>query len=265
LSPAIGRDEKTWLERLEASARAQGFRADRIAIPDGMAADAAVHFPDDGELDNRLLGARLIELLRSRDVTIREHCAVAAIEALSDGSVRLTANGEHRSFDAVILATGNDDRLGEVDPALAARVPVKGEMLAVAAKGVCLPYCVRGQSVYLSQKPDGRIVIGATSQVGARDVVVDNAAIDELRRRAERFLPALAGLAEMERWAGIRPGTRDGQPIIGECRMPGVFLALGLYRNGVLFSPAAAEIIADAVLSGQQTPLAFSPRRFDER
>ena len=58
----------------------------------------------------------------------------------------------------------------------------------------------------------------------------------------------------------------DDQPLIGETAIPGVFAALGHYRNGVLFAPATAEIIADQVIDGKVSPLAaaFDARRFDK-
>ena len=58
----------------------------------------------------------------------------------------------------------------------------------------------------------------------------------------------------------------DDAPLIGETGGAGVFAALGHYRNGVLFAPATAEIIADQVLDGKVSPLAkaFGARRFAE-
>ena len=66
--------------------------------------------------------------------------------------------------------------------------------------------------------------------------------------------------------AGVRPGTQDGLPIIGETAIPGVFAATGHYRNGILLAPETAKIIADAMLDGKVTAedRAFSPLRFDK-
>ncbi len=55
--------------------------------------------------------------------------------------------------------------------------------------------------------------------------------------------------------------------MIGQTAIPGVFAALGHYRNGVLFAPATAEIVADQVIDGKVSPLAaaFDPLRFDKQ
>jgi glycine oxidase len=71
---------------------------------------------------------------------------------------------------------------------------------------------------------------------------------------------------EIAAWAGVRPGTPDDAPMIGETAIPGAFAAMGHYRNGILLAPATAEIVADQMLDGKVSPLAatFSPLRFDK-
>jgi glycine oxidase len=78
---------------------------------------------------------------------------------------------------------------------------------------------------------------------------------------------ALEKAPEIVAWAGVRPGTPDDQPLIGETAIPGVFAALGHYRNGVLFAPATAEIVAEMAIDAKVSPLArpFDARRFDKR
>ena len=93
---------------------------------------------------------------------------------------------------------------------------------------------------------------------------LQDSVIRRLRRAAERLMPALAEAAELRRWAGLRPGTRDSLPLIGADGPEGVFLAAGHYRNGVLHAPAAAAALAALILG--QTPdidlAPFSPGRF---
>jgi len=91
----------------------------------------------------------------------------------------------------------------------------------------------------------------------------DPAGVAGLRANAQKAVPALEGAQELERWAGLRPGTPDGAPILGKDAR-GRFLALGHYRNGVLQAPAAAEAVA-AVVLGRTPPVdvdVFSIRRF---
>jgi glycine oxidase len=88
-----------------------------------------------------------------------------------------------------------------------------------------------------------------------------------MRASAVAVAGALEKAPEVIAWAGVRPGTPDDQPLIGETAIPGVYAALGHYRNGVLFAPATAEIVAEQAIDGKVSPLArpFDARRFDKR
>jgi glycine/D-amino acid oxidase-like deaminating enzyme len=77
----------------------------------------------------------------------------------------------------------------------------------------------------------------------------------------------LAGWAVNEHWAGLRPGTPDDLPILGETAVKGLFVATGQFRNGILFAPAVAETMSRLILSATAAPeiRAFDPRRFDQK
>jgi glycine oxidase len=81
-------------------------------------------------------------------------------------------------------------------------------------------------------------------------------------RAALDAVPAIADLALAETWAGLRPGSPDGLPFLGETEIAGYHVAAGHYRNGILLAPVTAVAIADA-LEGKNAGdlLPFSPRR----
>ena len=64
-----------------------------------------------------------------------------------------------------------------------------------------------------------------------------------------------------DHWAGLRPGSRDGLPLLG-CTRPGVVVATGHFRNGILLAPATAELVVQLVEGTGSAPAAFDPRRF---
>jgi glycine oxidase len=82
-------------------------------------------------------------------------------------------------------------------------------------------------------------------------------------RGAVDLVPALAESTLSEARYGFRPGTPDNAPCIGWLR-PGVLVATGHYRNGVLLAPVTADAVADLVLGGPDAGLAapFAPDRF---
>jgi glycine oxidase len=51
----------------------------------------------------------------------------------------------------------------------------------------------------------------------------------------------------MERWWGFRPCTPDEGPLLGTSGIPGLWLAAGHHRNGVLLAAITAELLAAAL------------------
>ena len=170
------------------------------------------------------------------------------------------AGGSSHS-NAVVVAGGW--RSGKMLPVWLkdAVVPVKGQMLALEAGAAAPRHVVRGPGVYLVPRAGGRVLVGASVRPGEADTVVDPATTADLLQAATRLIPAMAGLAPVETWAGVRPASRDGAPLIGAIG-EGVYVAAGHHRNGVLLAPITARIIADAIADGVNAPSAFSPSRF---
>jgi glycine oxidase len=143
---------------------------------------------------------------------------------------------------------------------------VKGQILAIRTEPGTIRHNVRTPDVYMVPREDGRLVVGATvEEMGFnRDLTVGG--IFELLRGAWRAIPGLYELPLHETWCGFRPGSRDNAPILGETEIPGLFLATGHYRNGILNTPVTAFHMATAILDGKTPDVLapFSPRRFTE-
>jgi glycine oxidase len=75
-------------------------------------------------------------------------------------------------------------------------------------------------------------------------------------------MPALRDWSLSEHWAGLRPKSPDGLPLLGPTRVPNLFVAGGQYRNGILFTPAIAREMADIMLGKGRVVPDFDPRRF---
>jgi len=85
-----------------------------------------------------------------------------------------------------------------------------------------------------------------------------------LRQAALDLVPKLADARILESWAGLRPGTPDGLPILGATPTPGYFVATGHFRDGILLAPVTARIMSQ-LIAGQAPDFdlsAFSPQRF---
>ncbi|MDG4793992.1 glycine oxidase ThiO [Micromonospora sp. WMMD1082] len=149
--------------------------------------------------------------------------------------------------------------------------PVKGQVLRLRAPGGGRPgfrHVIRGyadgEHVYLVPRDSGEVVVGATVEERS-DLDVSAGAVLRLLRAAVDLLPELAEYDLVETVAGLRPGTPDNAPILGPLPgHPGVLVATGHHRHGIVLTPVTADLIADLVTGGGPDPLLapFRPDRF---
>lgn len=198
---------------------------------------------------------------------IREHTPVLGIN-VSQGRVASvqTFEGEH-TVGAVIIAAGAWSRtLGDSLDVSIPTVPVRGQMLAIESPPIPMTSVVAAGGIYVVPRADGSIAVGATEEHDAGfDTGVTPAGIAWLTERIEALAPSLNQGRLSATWAGLRPGTADGDPIIG--RVPHVenaWIATGHFRSGALLAPATAELLTASIISGDSDPVLqpFDPARF---
>jgi glycine oxidase len=189
---------------------------------------------------------RLVEALAA-GVPVREGVEVAAV---TRDSVT-TAAGETIAAGRVVVCAGAWSGF-----AGAPVRPVKGQVVRLRGE---LPAqrMIRTERVYVVPRRNGEVVLGATVEERGFDTTVTAGAVHELLREGYRVLPELAELELVDASAGLRPGSPDNGPLLGE-REDGVLLATGHYRNGILLAPVTAEAIA-ALLVGEEPPREAAP------
>lgn len=174
-----------------------------------------------------------------------------------------THDGKVFEADAVVLAPGAwaTEKLMQAAPALKQVRAGKGMVAAVELERRLGPN-LRAGDFYLAQRRED-VVIGATLEFDRFDRKVDRAKIAGLHAAAERLLPGEVKLTE-QAWAGIRPMSPDGWPMIGPSKS-GILLAAGHSRDGWLMAPITAEIITAYVFGNEIPPAwaALSPERFE--
>jgi glycine oxidase len=143
--------------------------------------------------------------------------------------------------------------------------PVKGQLLRLRHPDGLPPVLthtiratVRGADVYLVPRADGEVIVGATQEERGPDLTVTAGAVHDLLHDAMSVLPVTSELILAETCAGLRPGTPDNGPIVGEAGPGGLLLATGHYRNGILMSPATADA-AVACLTGRAPAPEWEP------
>jgi glycine/D-amino acid oxidase-like deaminating enzyme len=140
-------------------------------------------------------------------------------------------------------------------------------MLALAGPATPLRRVVWGERAYLVPRENGMTFVGATVEdVGFRKRNTI-AGVRRLRRGAVGLAPGLGMARQVSAWAGLRPGSPDGLPIIG--RLPGwenAWVSTGHFRNGILLAPISGRLLAESISAGRPSAelAPFSPARFAE-
>jgi glycine oxidase len=195
---------------------------------------------------------RLVEALATH-VDVREGVDVTSV---ARDSVT-TATGETIRAGRVVVCAGAWSGVAGVPVR-----PVKGQVVRLRGE---LPAqrMIRTEHVYVVPRQNGEVVLGATVEERGFDTTVTAGAVHDLLREGYRVLPELAELELVDVSAGLRPGSPDNGPLIGEWD-DGVLVATGHYRNGILLAPVTAEAVT-ALLTDAEPPaeaLPFAPDRF---
>jgi glycine oxidase len=123
---------------------------------------------------------------------------------------------------------------------------------------------VHGETCYLVPRDDGSVVVGATVEEKGFDSTVQVRALYELLRDARTIVPGLDEYELTETAVGLRPGSPDNAPAIGPTAVPGLLVATGHYRNGILLAPLTAEAITGLLTGSAPSAVVapFGPERF---
>ena len=147
--------------------------------------------------------------------------------------------------------------------------PVKGQILTLRATGrePLAERLVRTPRCYVVSRADGRVSLGATTEERGFDLRVTAEGVHGLLEAAREVLPDVGELEFVRAEAGLRPGTPDNLPVVGQGQLDGLLWATGHGRNGVLLAPLTAEAIVALLCREEPSPDAggLGPERFGPR
>lgn len=254
--------------------RQYGFRAEWIQSEEllervpGINPEAlgAVVAPEDGSLDpanlHRALlqsaarsGARIFHGTQALEISREDHRA---------NSVR-TSTGVH-SCGAVMIAAGCWSRQLAGLPRPLSVEPIRGQMAAFEWPSDWPASVVYGPSGYVLERA-GETVVGSTMEYVGFDASVTAEGLAAVLGVAAQIYPSLSGKEPKRTWAGLRPVTPDGRPIMGvDPEVENLWYSVGHGRNGILLAGLAGDIMA-RLFTGEQVDADISllnPARFWE-
>jgi glycine oxidase len=222
---------------------------------------------NDHQIDNRALVRALLDACHKSGVRVLKNAALEVQEEGGRASGVVLDSGEVLRSNAVLVAAGSrSNAIAGVSPATIPVRPVKGQLLHLSGppRSDVASHTVRGIDVYAVPRGDGRLVVGATVEERGFDESLTAGAVYTLLRDIYEILPGITELELRETVVGLRPGTPDNEPLIGETNIEGLLVATGHYRNGVLLTPVTADAIVGTLKDGvPEYARAFSPSRFD--
>ena len=264
------------LERVQAIVawqRAGGLRAEMLSAADARALEPSLsaealgagHFPDDHQVDNRLL-MRALSIAATRAGVRFRSGYVRGVEAKGDRVVGVDLDGEKLAAGATVIAAGAWSSLihgAGIDPHVIR--PVRGQMVELQLR---LPPLQRvlfsERKGYVVPRRDGRVVAGSTMEFTGFEKQVTAGGLARILQIAVELCPMLEDAQVLSFWAGLRPYTEHQLPLLGPGPLQGLYLATGHFRNGILLAPISARVVADAVL-GRPPMVDLAPFRYDRR
>jgi glycine oxidase len=210
---------------------------------------AAAHFPDDAQVDPQaLLRAMMATLARDRRVVVRAGTTVERLVVERDRCVGVLLEDGDLRADATVLAAGSWSSLVAGVPSTMPTVkPVRGQMVLLDERPPRVRCIVFGARGYVVPRGDGRVLCGSTMEhVGYRKEVTA-AGVHAILASALACVPSLGGAQLAGTWSNFRPHA-EGGALVGASPLPGLFLATGHHRNGILLAKVTADAVASAVV-----------------
>lgn len=281
LAVALDADDRAHLRELHALQRQSGLESEWLSGRDCRRLEpmlapgvrGGLRVDGDHQIDPRRLAHALVAACERAGVVFHRVWAERFRVARGRAAGVVTADGTELGAGQVVLAAGSlSGRLpGVPDDVLPPVRPVKGQVLRLTVPKRYAPFLsrtvralVRGSHVYLVPRENGELVVGATSEELGWDTTVTAGGVYELLRDAHELVPGITELPLTETRAGLRPGSPDNAPLLGPTELPGLVLATGHYRNGVLLTPVTGDALAQVLATGELPEEArpFTPKRF---
>ena len=217
---------------------------------------AGIFCGGDHQVDPRLLIPALIRALRARSGLLFQNCQVAALETTCGRISGLATAAGFCRAQTVVVAGGVWSADGFLPYAIDIPVrPLKGQALALRTTRATgsLSHVIWTEQIHLGPKSDGRLIVGATMEDAGFNPAITAGGVLSLLEGVHRALPSSEEMEIEAIWSGFRPTTEDDAPILGITDVPGLLVAAGHHRNGILLAPVTAVAIEELVTSGAMT------------
>lgn len=216
---------------------------------------SGVFYPEIPKLNAEKLTGILFQAAQSAGVEIQTSVKEISVW-VEKGKLKGVRTASESVESPVVAAacgcwTGLDPRLGIKIKAS----PVRGQILILRSSSLCPKHILHTlRWAYIVPWPEGRLLVGSTLEHDAFHDQVTPEGKEDILQRVGEMMERIRSLEIESSWAGLRPYTPGGMPLIGPTPVAGLFLATGYYRSGILIGPLAGKLLAEGILSGKFSP-----------
>ncbi len=272
VTPALTDEENEAVERRVEWQRARGLLAERLdatearALEPGLAPDVrgAGWFPEDHHVNNSAATQALASATMRLGGQFRAGCAVLDLVEEGQRVTGVRTTDETLSAGTVILCAGA--WMQEFEKAAGIPLPIvpaKGQIVVARLEPPALRHVVYGTAAYAIPRPSGEHIIGSTVEFVGFDKRVTVEGMTGILQGITRLVPALHNAAMATNWACLRPAAPDGLPLLGGVPgRPGLVIATGHFRNGILLAPITGKLMAE-LIGGRNPSISLEPFRPD--
>lgn len=207
----------------------------------------AAYYPDDKQVDNRLLTNALIKYVKTSGVEILERTRAISINTDRGRFVSVKTDRGDVGGDFCIVTAGAWS--GEICNLKV--FPIKGQMVAFRQITGDIDRIFYSKKAYIiPRKNSDMVLVGATEEnVSFKPENTVGGIFVLLKGLLETF-PHLKDRSFIDKWYGFRPATPDGMPILGKTETENLYVATGHHRNGILLTPITVKLMVDFIHSG---------------
>jgi glycine oxidase len=266
-------DEKAAAEKIQWQ-RERGLSVERLTPEEALRREPAVtreirgalYFPQDFHIDSGLLVEALAEAARRRGTDVRLGAAVTGLLREGERVTGVETETGRIAAGSVVLAAGAwCAPLGRLIGREIKVEPARGQIVVMGARETFTRTVVYAKEQYVVPRPDGEVIVGSTLEFEGFDKRATAEGIRWVLDRAIEMVPGLRDLTFKSVLSGLRPYSPDTLPILGSFEdVPGLIIATGHSRKGILLGPFSGKVVADLILDGKTAvPLEpYSPQRF---
>ena len=254
------------VDEAEAAIKCNFLKAERVSARQVREIEPGLNCPQDSvwvpevhNIRNPALCRALVKDMQLRGISVLTNFDIQSVEKTAGEFTFVAMDKRQIVVDKTVICAGawsgnvlemftRQLGLDALSSNLPKIFPVKGQMLAMQTRiGTLRSVLLEGHS-YLIPRHDGIMLVGSTVEQADFDKQITSNALKELLAFAYNLLPATRYCRVISQWAGLRPGSHRDSPIISSVdAIPGLYVSVGHFRNGLLSAPASAQLAADVI------------------